>query len=159
MRIILCLLAAVVAAVVAPGGAAASAETRAAYAERVEPICKANAPAIERLLDGTREMANNGRPVTAGRRFIRASRVFADTVRGVSAVHRPAPEAARLGKWIERLDTVKEKMRLLGVALKQGSRLMALNRLSQLRDSGNSANQAVAGFHLHHCRIYASRFN
>jgi len=157
MRILLslCLLAAVLAA----GGAAASVDTRAAYAERVEPICKANTLVIERLLSGTRKMANNGKAVAAGRRFIRASRIFADTVQRLSAVHRPAPEAARLGKWIERLGAVKEKMRRLGAALRQGDRLMALNRLGQLRDSGNSANQAVAGFHLHHCRIYASRFS
>jgi hypothetical protein len=104
-------------------------------------------------------MANHGQAVAAGRRFIRASNVFAGTVRRVSMVHRPAPDAARLGKWVDRLGNVKEGLRRVGLALKRRNRLEALNRVGQLRDAGNSANQAVAGFHLRHCRIYASRFS
>ena len=159
MRITRFLIASFVALLLAAGTAAASAETRAAYAERVEPICKADTAAIEGLLSGTRGMANNGRPVAAGRRFIRASNVFAGTVRKVSRVQRPAPDTARLGKWLDRLHNVKEGLRRLGRALKQRDRVEALNRVGQLRDAGTSANRAVVGFHLHHCRIYASRFS
>ena len=159
MRNALPLIAALVAVLLAAEGAAASTTTREAYAARVEPICKAGTAVIEGLLNGTRRMANNGRPVAAGRRFTRASNVFAGTVRKVSTVRRPAPDAVRLGKWLDRLRNVKEGLRRLGVALKQRNRLKALNRSVQLRDAGTSANRAVVGFHLHHCRIYASRFS
>jgi hypothetical protein len=147
---------------VSPAAAAsspASSGSRQAYAARVEPICKARTPSIERLLGGTRRMANHGQAVAAGRRFVRASIVFAGTVRKLSSVPRPAPDAALLGKWLERLPNVKEGLRRVGTALKRRDRLAALNRVGQLRDAGNSANQVVAGFHFHFCRIYESRFS
>jgi hypothetical protein len=159
IRVPVCLFAMLVAIFAAVGGAAASSDARRVYAARVEPICKASAPAIEHLLSGTRRMATHGEPVAAGRRFVRASNVFAVTVRKVGRVHRPASESARLGKWIDRLRNVKEGLRRVGTALKRRDRLEALNRVGQLRDAGTSANRAVAGFHLHHCRIYQSRFS
>jgi hypothetical protein len=138
---------------------AASGEERAGYVARVEPICRAGTPAIERLLHGTRRMANHGEPVAAGRRFVRASSLFAATVRKVARVQRPAADAPRLGKWVERLRHVKEALRHVGTALKQRNRLKALNRVGQLRDAGTSANRAVAGFHFRYCKIYESRFS
>jgi hypothetical protein len=153
------LLATAAAMLVSVQGARASTEAKKAYAARVEPICKSTTPAVEGLLSGTRKMAYKGRPVTAGRRFIHASNLFAGTVRKVARVHRPGPYTAQLGEWLERLRNVKESMRRLGKALKQRDRVEALNRAVQLREAGTLANQAVAGFHLHHCRIYASRFN
>jgi hypothetical protein len=147
------------AALALPRSATATSETRQAYAARVEPICKDNTPAIEHLLSGTRRMANHGEPVAAGRRFIRASTIFSALVRKVARVRRPASDSVRLSKWIERLHGVKEGLRRIGIALKQRNRLEALNRVGQLRDAGTTANQIVAGFHLHYCRIYESRFS
>jgi hypothetical protein len=80
-------------------------------------------------------------------------------VRKVATVQKPAPDAARLGKWIERLRNVTGALRRLGLALKRRNRVEALNRVAQLHDAGNSANRAVTGFPLHYCRIYASRFS
>lgn len=159
LRISVCLFAILVAVLAAAGSAAASSETRRAYAARAEPTCKANTPAIENLLSGTRRMANHGQPVAAGRRFIRASNVFAATVRKVAMIHRPPPDSVRLGKWLDRLRNVKEGLRRIGTALKERNRLKALNRVGQLRDAGSAANQVVAGFHFHYCRIYESRFS
>jgi hypothetical protein len=147
------------AALALPGSAAAAGPTRQAYVARIEPICKAGTPPIEHLLSGTRRMANHGEPVAAGRRFVHASNIFSATVRKVASVQRPAPDSLRLAKWIERLHGVKEGMRRIGVALKRRHRLEALNRLGQLRDAGTMANRVVAGFHLHYCRIYESRFS
>jgi hypothetical protein len=159
MRIKAWLLGILLTVLAATGSAAASREARQAYAARVEPICKANTPAIEHLLHGTRKMANHGEPVAAGRRFVRASNLFAATVRKVARVHRPASESVRLGKWLDRLRNVKQGLRRIGTALKQRNRLKALNRVGQLRDAGTSANRAVTKFHFHYCRIYESRFS
>jgi hypothetical protein len=153
------LLAILGALLVPVGNATASSASRAAYAERVEPICQATTPEIERLLEGTRRMANHGRAVAAGRRFVRASNVFAGTVKRVARVRRPASEATRLAEWVDRLRDVKERMRGLGLALKHRDRLAALNRVGQMRDAGTFANRVVAGFPFDYCRIYASRFN
>jgi hypothetical protein len=142
-----------------PGSAAGTSPTRHAYVARVEPICKAGTPPVEHLLSGTRRMANHGKPVAAGRRFVHASNIFSATVRKVAMVHRPASDSVRLAKWIERLHGVKEGLRRIGLALKRRDRLEALNRLGQLRDAGTTANHVVAGFHFHYCRIYESRFS
>lgn len=143
----------------AAGSAAASSAARRAYAGRIEPICKAHTPAIEALLSPTRRMANHGQPVAAGRRFIRASNLFAASVRRVAEIPRPSADSARLGEWLTRLRSVKEYLRRIGTALKARNRLKALNRVGELRDAGTAANKAVAGFHLHYCRIYESRFS
>lgn len=150
---VLCLLPALAAS------APAANQARQAYAARIEPICRAGTEPIEHLLNGTRQMANHGEPVAAGRRFVRASNVFSATVRKVARVGGPAPDSERLAKWIDRLHAVKEGLRRIGVALKQRNRLEALNRVGQLRDAGTTANHLVAGFHLHYCRIYESRFS
>jgi hypothetical protein len=159
MKPIACLLAIAALGLAATTGASASSATRDAYAATVEPICEANTPAIEHLLSGTRGMANHGQAVAAGRRFVRASNLFAGTVRRLKTVPRPEPDTALLGKWLARLANVKEGLRRLGTALKRRDRVEALNRVGQLRDAGNSANKAVVGFHLHFCRIYDSRFS
>jgi hypothetical protein len=130
-----------------------------AYVARVEPICKAGTPEIEHLLSGTRAMANHGKAVAAGRRFVRASSLFAMTVRRIAAVRRPAQQAAVIAIWLSKLRDVKEGLRRLGMALKQRNRLEALNRVGQLRDAGTAANHVVKGFHLRYCKIYQSRFS
>jgi hypothetical protein len=156
---VLCVLAANIGALLLPGIAIGSSESGQGYAARVEPICKAGTPVIETLLHGTRRMASHGQAVFAGRRFVRASNAFGAMVRKVKRVKRPATYAARIGKWVERLGHVKEGLRRVGLALKHRDRLEALNRVGQLRDAGTYANRAVAGFHLHYCRIYESRFS
>ncbi len=152
-------IAILLAVLAATGAAAAAGDAKEAYSAQVEPICQANTAPIEHLLHGTRQMANHGQAVAAGRRFIRASNLFAATVRKVARVRRPASESVRLGKWLDRLHNVKEGLRRIGTALKQRDRLEALNRVGQLRDAGTSANRAVTGFHFHYCRIYESRFS
>ena len=149
-------LVAVVGAVA--GGAGATTAAESAYASKVEPICRAGTPAIESLLQGTRGMAKHGQPVEAGRRFVKASNVFAGTVRRVSRVKPPAADAQRIHKWVERLANVKEAMRRVGLALKRRNKLKALNRSGQLQDAGISANRAVTGFPFDWCRIRNSRF-
>ena len=44
------------------------------YAERVEPICKANTEANSRILKGVKDQVKQGKLVPAGKRFIRARR-------------------------------------------------------------------------------------
>src|SRR5262245_60203207 len=107
---------AIAVAIADPGMANGAGDSGEAYAARVEPICRATTPAIESLLHGTRQMANHGRPVAAGRRFVHASNIFAATVRRVERVKRPTSLAARLGKWVERLGNVKEGLRRVGLA-------------------------------------------
>jgi hypothetical protein len=159
MRITACLLASLMTLLAGAGNAAASSKARQEYAARAEPICKASTPGIYHLLHGTRKMANHGAATAAGRRFVRASDLFAAAVRKLRRVPRPASESVRLGKWLDRLRNVKEGLRRIGTALKRRDRIEALNRVGQLRDAGTSANRAVAGFHFHYCRIYQSRFN
>jgi hypothetical protein len=159
MRILLGLVGVMVAGLAIATNAAAGGEGTQAYVVRVEPICRANTTAISHLLHGTRRMANHGRAVAAGRRFVRASIAFADTVRKVAAVHRPAPDAELLTTWLDRLRGVKEGLRKVGTALKQRNRIKALNRVGELRDAGHAANQLVAGFGFRYCWIRASRFS
>jgi hypothetical protein len=139
--------------------ALATSASRQAYAARAEPICRSTTPATERLLHGTREMANHGQAVAAGRRFIRASNLFAGTVRRLAQVIPPPPDAALLGRWLKKLGVVKLKLRNIGAALKQHNRLRALNGVGELRDAGTEANRVVRGFGFRYCRIVDSRFS
>jgi hypothetical protein len=158
-RLSLLSVVAVVVALLLVSSAIATGESTKAYVMRVEPICKANTPAIEHLLTGTRAMANHGKAVAAGRRFVRASSLFALMVRRIAAVRRPAPEAAVIARWLDKLRDVKQGLRKLGRALKHRDRLGALNRVGRLRDAGTAANHVVRGFHFRYCKIYQSRFS
>jgi hypothetical protein len=123
--------------------------SRPEYVAKVEPICKANTEANERILEGVKQQVKQGDLVPAGRRFIRAATALGKTVRQIAAVPKPSVDAAKLETWIGYLKREKTYLQKIGKALKAEV---------QLNRNNNRANNTVISFGFDHCRIDSSAF-
>lgn len=141
--------------------AAAEEPTRAQYVEQVEPICMANTEANKRILKNVREKARSrdaAKMREAGAQFVHASVVFGRAVQKIAAVPRPPADDARLVKWFKQLGIVREKLRKLGVALKQGEEIKAAHEQIRVERASNAANNFSFTFDFHYCHLTSSRF-
>jgi hypothetical protein len=132
--------------------------TRDEYVSQVEPICKQNTLANERILKGAKDRINQNKLDAAGGQFIRASEAFGKTVRQLVAVPRPAADDARLLKWFGFLKIVKTNLRNIGKSLREGNKIKATHDSIRAERSGNAANNVSIVFGFHYCRLSASRF-
>jgi len=133
-------------------------QTRAGYVAQLEPICKRNTEASERILAGASERIKRRKLAPAGKQFVRASRVFANGVRQIVRVPRPPADEAKLQKWFRFLRIVERRLLKVGQALKRGERLKATHTSIQLERSANAANNVSFAFQFHYCRLSRSRF-
>lgn len=137
---------------------AAAELTRPEYVAKVEPICKANTEANERILEGVKQQVKQGDLVPAGRRFIRASTALGKTVKQIAAVPKPSADAAKLETWIGYLKREKSYLQKIGKALKAENKFQAQKYAVQLNRNNNRANNTVISFEFDHCRIDSSTF-
>jgi hypothetical protein len=140
-------------------GHAAEGPTQAEYTAQVEPICEQNTLANRKILAGARYKANHGNRPAAGRQFIRAANAFGKTTKAIKAVPRPVEYEARLMRWIERLDVVRDNLQKMGKALKADNLRGAILGEVKLRSSALAANNVVYDFDFRYCRLTASRFS
>jgi hypothetical protein len=158
MASIVGLIAAVlVALALAVAAAAAEEQTRDGYIAAVEPICKRDRGATERILAGTKDAIREGRLDSAGRRLIRASERFAKTISELRAVPRPPVDEAKLLRWFEFLGIVKERIRQTGIYYIRGERIRATHESIRVEKSGNAANNVSFSFGFKYCRLSRSR--
>jgi len=142
------------------GGVAHGADepTRESYVAAVEPICKRDREAGERILSGTKDNINNGKLAVAGRQLIRASGRLGETIGQIVAVPRPPADETKLQKWFGFLRIVKDRIRKTGKFFKEGKRLEATHESIRAEKSGNAANNVSFAFHFRYCRLSRSRF-
>ena len=159
MKLVLGTSAAVVATLaVAALAHGAEAQSRAGYVARVEPICKRNTEASKRILAGASQRIKRRKLVTAGRQFVRASRVFGSGIQEIVRVPRPPADEAKLQKWFKFLRIVERRLLKVGQALKRGERVKATHISIQLERSANAANNVSFAFQFRYCRLSRSRF-
>jgi hypothetical protein len=160
MRGTLLTLAAVLAAtfVVAPFAQGEEPQTREGYVARVEPLCKVNTEASQRVLSGVGHLLKQRKLKPAGRDFVHASRIFARGIGQIAKVPRPPADEARLLKWFRYLRIVKGRMFKLGQYLKAEERLRATHEKIALEHSSNAANNVGFVFRFHYCKLSRERF-
>lgn len=152
---------ALVAALLVAAPAALGAEEpdpKKAYAEQVEPICKANSEANSRILKGVKGQVQHDQLVPAGKRFVRASTALGKTVVQIDKVPRPPEYEAKLTKWIGYLRKEKTFLQQIGAALKSKDKYHAQKLAVELNKNNNKANNTVISFGFEECRIDSSRF-
>jgi hypothetical protein len=145
----------------AAGARAEESPSRAEYVEAVEPICKANTEANQRILKNVKTKARSKVPSKvreAGAQFIRASSAFSSAEKKIAAVPRPPADDARLLKWFKYLGIVKTNLRKLGKALKEGKKILAAHEQIRVERASNAANNVGFIFEFHYCRLSASNF-
>lgn len=133
--------------------------TRDEYVSQVEPICKSNAEANERILKGAHTRVKHDKLRQASGQFFRASDAFGKAVAAIVAIPRPPTDDARLKKWFGFLRIVETNLRKVGKALKEGNKVKALHETIRAERSGNAANNVASIFEFHQCRLSPSRFS
>lgn len=153
------LLAAVVAAMLLAAPAAFGAEvTRPEYKASVEPICKANTQANERILDGVRSRVNKGELGKAATQFTRAATALEKAYKQLKAKPQPTEDEAKLAKWLKYINLQVGLLRKAGKDLKNGNRAGAQAQVTRLNRNANLANSQVLAFGFNYCRFNPSRF-
>jgi len=154
-RLVLAVLAL---ALLAAPPAQAEEVTRESYKEVVEPVCKSNAKANERILKGVRGKFRSGKLKAASRQFFRAAAALRRTLRQLRAVSQPPADKAKLAKWLKYIGIEANLFQKTGKKLKAGNRNAATAMVIRLERNANLANNQVIGFEFRHCRFEPSKF-
>jgi hypothetical protein len=132
--------------------------TRESYTAAVEPICKKNTMANERILKGARKRVQQGKLKPASKQFLRASRALKKTYRQLKAVPQPPADAATLAKWLRYVKIEADLFAKTGKALKSGNKFQAQKMVLKLTDNANKANNTVFNFDFRYCRFEPAKF-
>jgi hypothetical protein len=145
-------------AIAASAAVAAEGPTRDEYKAMVEPICKANTKANDRILSGVRKLVKEDKLKLAGTKFAKAATALKQTRRELLAVPQPSADRARLAKWLGYVKTEAEQFDLTATKLKKEDRRGVSQMVTKLRQTSNRANAEVVPFEFTYCRFEPSRF-
>jgi hypothetical protein len=132
--------------------------TRDEYKAQVEPICKKNSEANEKILKTVRKEVKENKLKTAGAKFIKASTALKKTYNELKAVEQPTEDAAKLTKWLGYVKTEAELFNSAGKALKAGNKSKAQKFVNQLESNANKANAQVLAFSFRYCKFEPSKY-
>lgn len=133
-------------------------QTRESYVASVEPICKTNTKANERILANVRSDIKKGKLKLAGTQFGKASEAFGKATKQIAAVPQPSADAAKLAKWIGYLGDETKLLGEIGKALKAEKKTRAQELLVRAEAASRQANNTVVSFEFHYCVINQSKF-
>ncbi|HEX5032952.1 MAG TPA: hypothetical protein VFW62_00605 [bacterium] len=137
---------------------AAMALTRDEYKAKVEPICKKNSEANDKILKTVRKEVKENKLKPAGAKFIKASNALKATYNELKAVEQPAEDAAKLTKWLGYVKTEADLFKSGGKALKAGNKKKAQKFVNQLNSNANKANSTVLAFGFKYCKFEPSKY-
>lgn len=132
--------------------ALAAETTRSEYKTAVEPICKANAQANERILKGIRQDVKQGQLKPAASKFAKAGSALKTTWRELSAVPQPSEDTAKLTKWLSYIKTEVSYFEQASGVLKAGKKSKLPHIVVQLEHYARLANAEVLSFDFHYCK-------
>ncbi|HET8565810.1 MAG TPA: hypothetical protein VFL77_04970 [Solirubrobacterales bacterium] len=140
--------------------AAAGAEevTRNSYREVVEPICRTDTKANERIFAGVRAMVRRDELKPAAARFEKAAKALRRAVSQLRAVPRPVADEARLAKWLRDLSVEVSLFGRVATKLRAGEKAAAERMVIRLTSQASRANSLVLPFEFRYCKLEPSRF-
>jgi hypothetical protein len=138
--------------------AAAEAPTRQEYVARLETICKPQAEATQRAMDGVRDDVRAGRMAIASHKFGQAAKIFGATVKAIGRVPRPTADRARLKKWFVYLNRQEDYLKQISAQLRAGHSIKAQRLTARFIHNGNLANNVTLAFGFEWCSFRFSRF-
>lgn len=132
--------------------------TRESYVAAVEPICKANTQANEKILKGVRGKVKAGQLKVAARQFSRAASALRKTITQLKAVPQPAADKTTLTKWLKYVSTEAELFESTAKELKANDKNAAFAMVIRLEHNAKQANNQVLDFEFRYCRFEPSKF-
>ncbi|HTT94661.1 MAG TPA: hypothetical protein VMF55_08305 [Solirubrobacterales bacterium] len=143
---------------IAAASASAAEVTRDEYREQLEPICKANTQANERIFAGARAEVRQGKLKKPAAAFAKASRALKSALGEIEAVPRPVADEARLTVWFGLVGKEAELFATAGKKLKVGDKVGAEHVVTKLTQNANKANVEVLPFGFRYCRLEPAKF-
>lgn len=128
-------------------------QTREGYKAQVEPLCRANRKANERIMAGARQRLNRNRLKPAGKQFIRLSGSFGVLIGRLSKVPPPTTDVHRIERWLEIMKLLKTRLRLVGKYYIEGLKIKGNHEGILAQRAGISANNTTIVLHFHDCRF------
>jgi hypothetical protein len=128
------------------------------YKAQVEPICKANTQANEKILKGVRENVKKGKLSKASRQLYAAAKALKKTRAELLQVPAPAADAARLTKWLDGVKTEINLLEAAGKKLAKGEKNGASKMVIRLRSNAMKTNNLVLSYEFHYCRFEPQKF-
>jgi hypothetical protein len=155
-RLILSLV--VMASLLAAVPTSAAEATRESYTEAVEPICKANTEANEKILKGVRGKVKSGQLDAASKQFSTAAKALKKARTQLLAVPKPSEDAARLTKWLSYVKTEVTLFESVATKLKKDEVTAAQKMVVRLVSNARQANNQVLDYEFRYCRLQPSKF-
>ena len=131
---------------------------RQEYKEAVEPICKANTEANEKILEGVRRKVKEGKLKAASKQVFAAARALKRARAQLVQVPKPPEDATRLTKWLGYVKTEVQLFEALGRKLAHEEKNAAQKMVVRLYSTAKQANNLVLEFEFHYCRFQPSKF-
>jgi len=128
-------------------------QTRESYKTAVEPLCKVNREANERIMAGARERVNKDQLKPVGKQFIRLSESFGGLIKQLAPVPPPSGDSHRVDRWFDSMQLLKQRLRNVGRYYKAEEKIKAAHEAILAERSGLSANNTSIVFHFHYCRF------
>ncbi len=133
--------------------------TRESYKEAVEPICKTNVEANERILKNVRANVKAGKYKLAATQFTKAADALKKAIPKLKAVPQPPADQANLTKWLKYIGEEEGFFRQIAKKLKAGDKNGATAMQIRLSHTANQANNQVLAFEFKYCRVEPSKFS
>jgi hypothetical protein len=133
--------------------------TRESYKEAVEPICKTNVEANERILKNVRSNVKSGKLSLAASQFTKAAEALKKAIPKLKAVPQPTADQAKLTKWLKYIGEEEGYFRQIAKKLKAGDKNGATAMQIRLSHTANQANNEVLAFEFEYCKVEPSKFS
>lgn len=138
--------------------AAADEGERREYKEAVEPICKANTEANEKILKGVKQKVKEDKLKAASKQVFAAARALKQARAQLLQVPKPAEDATRLTRWLGYVKTEVQLFETLGRKLANDEKNPAQKMVVRLYSTAKQANNLVLDYEFRYCRLQPSKF-
>lgn len=155
-KLVLSLAAVVVLFVAVPAFAAEV--TPDEYKAQVEPICKANTQANEKILKGVRENVKKGKLSKASKQLIAAAKALKKTRAELFQVPTPSADAARLTQWLTGVKAEVDLLEAAGRKLAKGEKNGASKMVIRLKTNATKTNNLVLNYEFRYCKFEPQKF-
>jgi hypothetical protein len=138
--------------------AVADTAEREAYKAQVEPICKSNKAAADRLLGPVKGLVKKDKLKPAGTAFGKAATELEKTQKKLVAVPQPPSDAAKLTKWLSEIKSEVSLMKTISQKFLAGDKSKATSLAVKLQNNATKANNGVIVFQFNYCKIDPSKY-
>jgi hypothetical protein len=132
--------------------------TPQSYKEQVEPICKADTKANEKILDGVRANVKAGKLKKASRQLAAAGKALKQAYGQLSKVPQPTADTARLAKWLKGIKTEAELFEATSRKLAKGEKNGAQKMIVRMQSNATKTNNQVLDYEFRYCRLQPNKF-